>query len=130
MRTPAIVPAGGDRIGITYDPPVIYHIIDSSEWESHAGSDRFGSLGTEGFVHCCEHHQLTAVAKKWFAGQVDLVVVEIDPERLDVPVVWEDSYGAGQPFPHVYGTIPMSAVVSVGLLPDEEPPQPPWSSRT
>jgi uncharacterized protein (DUF952 family) len=116
----------------TYDPGVIYHIIDTSEWESHAGSDRFGSasLETEGFVHCCEHHQLHAVARAWFAGQERLVVVEIDPERVDVPVVWEDSYGVGESFPHVYGTIPMGAVVSVGRLPDEELPQPPWSSRT
>lgn len=111
---------------------MIYHIIDMSKWESFTGSDRFGSdsLGTEGFVHCCEHHQLTAVAKRWFAGLEGLVVVEIDPERVDVPVVWEDSYGAGESFPHVYGTIPMRAVVSVGRLPDEEPSQPPWSSRT
>jgi uncharacterized protein (DUF952 family) len=111
---------------------VIYHIIDMSEWESYAGLDRFGSasLETEGFVHCCEHHQLDAVARMWFAGQEGLVVVEIDPERVDVPVVWEDSYGAGESFPHVYGTIPKRAVVSVGRLPDEEPPQPPCSSRT
>lgn len=98
---------------------MIYHIIEGATWESFAGSDRFGSasLETEGFVHCCEHHQITDVAQAWFSGQEGLVVLEIDPERIDVPVVWEDSYGAGESFPHVYGTIPMEAVVSVGRLP-------------
>lgn len=101
---------------------MIYHIIDAAEWESLQGSDRFGaaSLETEGFVHCCEYHQLTAVAKAWFAGQERLVVLAIDPVRLDVPVVWEDSYGAGESFPHVYGTIPTGAVVSVGGLPADD----------
>lgn len=101
---------------------MIYHIIDRAGWESIAGADRFGSasLATEGFVHCCEQHQLRAVARTWFAGVGDLVVVEIDPERVDCPVVWEDSYGAGESFPHIYGTIPMAAVVSVGRLPGDD----------
>ena len=110
-----------------YHRHVIYHIIDGGTWESFAGSARFGSasLETEGFVHCCEYHQLTAVAKAWFAGQEGLVVLAIDPVRVDVPVVWEDSYGAGESFPHVYGTIPMDAVVSVGRLPADDPVNPP-----
>jgi uncharacterized protein (DUF952 family) len=52
-----------------------------------------------------------------YADRTDLIVVEIDPTRLDEPVVVEDRYGTGEGFPHVYGAIPTKAAVGEHPLP-------------
>ncbi|MGC0337975.1 uncharacterized protein (DUF952 family) [Streptomyces sp. SLBN-8D4] len=43
----------------------------------------------------------------------DLVVLVIDPARLDVPLKYEAPAPGAEEFPHVYGPIPVDAVVDV-----------------
>ncbi|HEU5472536.1 MAG TPA: DUF952 domain-containing protein [Actinophytocola sp.] len=77
---------------------------------------RAASLDTVGFVHCSDFGTVHLPANRLFAGRTDLILLEIDPARLDVPLRWEP----GDPptpdgvwFPHVYGPIPPDAVVAV-----------------
>ena len=42
----------------------------------------------------------------------ELVAVEVDPMRLDVPIRVEDSYGSGTAFPHAYGPVPVTAATA------------------
>ena len=42
-----------------------------------------------------------------------LVVLVIDSERVGVPVQVEDLHAEGEAFPHIYGPLPLSAVVEV-----------------
>jgi uncharacterized protein (DUF952 family) len=50
-----------------------------------------------------------------------LILLHIDPTRLDAKVVYENLEGGEQLFPHVYGPIPVPAVVGVTpLLPSED----------
>ena len=58
-----------------------------------------------------------SVANRLFRGQNDLVLLEIDPARLACTVVDENLTGGTELFPHVYGAIPMSAVVGVHRFP-------------
>ena len=79
------------------------------------------SLDTEGFLHCSDFGTVHLPANRLFAGRDDLVLVVIDPARLDVPLRWEpgvppDPKGAW--FPHVYGPIPSAAVVAVHEFPE------------
>src|SRR5262245_60817567 len=74
------------------------------------------SLETEGFVHCSDFGTVHLPANRLFAGREDMVLVVVDPAKLDVPLRWEpgappDPMGAW--FPHVYGPIPPEAVVAV-----------------
>ncbi|MBK7723206.1 MAG: DUF952 domain-containing protein [Austwickia sp.] len=72
-------------------------------------------LDAVGFIHCCTSSQLQPVAKRFYAGLSDLVllVVEIQPcVDAGSPVRWEQAADHGV-FPHVYGPIPWSAVVAV-----------------
>ena len=49
-----------------------------------------------------------------------LLLLEIDPGRLEAPVVWEDCYESGEEFPHIYGPLPQDAVIDVRpYLPNE-----------
>jgi uncharacterized protein (DUF952 family) len=81
------------------------------------------SLETEGFVHCSDFGTVHLPANRLYAGRTDLVLLVIDPARIDVPVRWEpgappDPLGAW--FPHVYGPIPASAVVAAHDFPPSE----------
>ena len=81
---------------------------------------RAPSLDTEGFIHCSDFGTVHLPANRLFAGRTDLVLLEVDPAKLDVPLRWEpgappDPNGAW--FPHVYGPIPPAAVVGVHDFP-------------
>ena len=75
------------------------------------------SLGAEGFVHCSTPEQVAGTARLLFAGHDDLLLLVIDPRRLEVPVRHEDLLGIGQAFPHVYGPVPREAIVEVRPFP-------------
>ena len=75
------------------------------------------SLEAEGFVHCSTPAQVAGTARLLFAGNDDLLLLVIDPRRLDAPVRHEDLYGIGQGFPHVYGPVPRAAIVEVRAFP-------------
>jgi uncharacterized protein (DUF952 family) len=66
----------------------------------------------DGYIHLSAADQLEATLAKHFAGQADLMIVEIDLLLLDKAVRWEESRG-GAHFPHLYGELPMHAVVGL-----------------
>ncbi|MCS6850768.1 MAG: DUF952 domain-containing protein [Gemmataceae bacterium] len=91
----------------------IYHVVPRRSWdEASADPDHPALLDTEGFVHCSYREQLSEVVRRHFVGRDDLLVLEIDPTRLDVPLREEPS-AWGDAFPHIYGPIPRAAIVNV-----------------
>jgi uncharacterized protein (DUF952 family) len=66
----------------------------------------------DGYIHLSCGSQLTETLDKHFSGVDGLVVASVDLSRLGALVRWEPSRG-GQLFPHIYGALPMAAVVSV-----------------
>jgi uncharacterized protein (DUF952 family) len=100
----------------------IYHIALRSDWEAataegqYAISTRGRSLASNGFIHCCFAEQVDATAERFYADVDDAVVLRIDPRRLASRIVVEDLGGTGEQFPHLYGPIPVDAVVEVRRL--------------
>src|SRR5262249_38958235 len=92
---------------------MIYRIADTPDWEAAQASGYFASadLTTEGFIHCCTTQQIASVANRYYRGQQALLLLEIDETRVHVPLKWEDLTKSGQSFPHVYGRIPLAAVM-------------------
>ena len=84
------------------------------------------SLGSEGFVHCSDPGTVALPASRLYRGRTDLLVLEVDPARVGVPVRWEPGVRDGQVetsgpwFPHVYGPLPRVAVVAVHGFPPED----------
>jgi uncharacterized protein (DUF952 family) len=77
------------------------------------GSYAGDTLATEGFIHCSPPDWVHVPATLRFRGRTDLVILEIDPAVLGDAVVWEDGVPPspdGRQFPHIYGTLPISAV--------------------
>jgi uncharacterized protein (DUF952 family) len=91
----------------------IIHIIEASSWQIRNNqSEYFGdSLQTQGFIHCCLPTQVDFVVKTWFAGREDLVLLEIDSEKLTARLVFENLEGGEEKFPHIYGPINKDAII-------------------
>jgi uncharacterized protein (DUF952 family) len=94
----------------------IYHLVLRSTWERDPSRDyEADSLSTEGFIHCSLAGQAAGSANRFYAGATDLLLLEIDPNRLASPLRHEPA-GSGELFPHIYGPINRSAVVAVHAM--------------
>ena len=74
-------------------------------------STRGVSLAEEGYIHCSFAEQVAPTAGRYYGDLATVVVLRIDPDLVDSPIVVEDLAGSGVEFPHVYGPIPVGAVV-------------------
>ena len=90
----------------------ITHVAERAAWDAARASGSYAapSLATEGFIHCSTPWQVVRIANANFAERTDLVLLVIDPTRLDSPVVFENCEGGTEPFPHIYGEVPVAAV--------------------
>ena len=97
---------------------IINHLIHKAEWEAAnpTGEVRPASLAEEGFIHCSsDEPQLLAVAQRLYSGRDDMLVLEVDTERLASPVKHEPSR-SGEIYPHIYGPLNTDAVLRVRRL--------------
>lgn len=95
-------------------PPNIYHLLARSEWAAFQQSAVYEppSVASEGFIHCSPAERVGEVARAFYGGRTDLVLLEIDPRRLSSPLVVEPAVDRPGMFPHVYGPLNLDAVVS------------------
>ncbi len=96
--------------------PMIYHLCGAADWQAALVAGRYtaDSLATEGFIHCSTAGQVHLPANRLMRGRADLVVLEIDEDALEAPVRYEPGVSSDPEtmrFPHVYGPIPVTAVV-------------------
>ncbi len=102
---------------------LVYKILPASLWRDAEEAGFF--VGTEadladGFLHFSTKEQIRETAQKYFAGQDGLLLIAADKNRLGGALRFEFSRG-GALFPHLYGTLPLDAVVfakPLHLLPD------------
>ena len=90
-----------------------YKILTADQWAQFQADGVF--LGApvdlaDGYIHLSTVDQLEGTLTKHFAGQAGLMIAEIDLTLLNNTVRWEVSRG-GALFPHVYGPLPMTAVL-------------------
>lgn len=98
---------------------VIYKICPMSLWReaTRAGTFRGSAVDLrDGFIHFSTAAQAAETATKHFAGERDLVLVQVDSGRLGAKLKWEPSRG-GALFPHLYGDLDLAAVLRVDPLP-------------
>ncbi len=103
---------------------LILHLTSRAVWEAaqRSGTYAADSLAGEGFIHCSTAAQVVRVANNYYPGQTGLVLLMIDPGRLEAELRWEP--GTDRPeelFPHVYGAINLEAVQkAVDFEPDRD----------
>jgi uncharacterized protein (DUF952 family) len=101
---------------------VLFHIATHVDVERAKRSGTYvpDAFTREGFIHCSYAEQVIQVANRLFGGRHDLVLLEIDPRMLSCPVVDENLEGGMELFPHIYGHVPMTAVLAVHPFPCDE----------
>jgi len=93
----------------------IFHITTNSEWASAKSAGEYVPRDYEddGFIHCSYAHQLVSVANSMFHGDSGLVLLEIDRASVGSEVVDENLSGGSELFPHIYGKLPVNAVIRI-----------------
>ncbi|KAJ4459851.1 hypothetical protein PAPYR_3899 [Paratrimastix pyriformis] len=97
-------------------PSVACKILPKTDWDTWCSTGRFLGAGIDiqsHFIHLAAESQAEEILRLFFSGARNLVVVTIDLSRLGSTVRWETAPEMPDVlFPHCYGEIPMSAVIS------------------
>ena len=92
--------------------PKIYKICSASAWrEAERQGTYRGSADDlhDGFIHFSTAAQVGGTARKHFAGQKALFLVEVEADALGDALRWERSRN-DELFPHLYGELDLGAV--------------------
>ena len=108
---------------MTASSPSLFHVALAADWQQalvageYRVSTRGRSLAEEGFLHMSYAAQWPGVLDAYYRDLAEpLVLLEVDPDRVRSPVVVEPPPGApegAEAYPHVYGPLPVEAVVAV-----------------
>ena len=93
----------------------IYKILRRQEWLTAQDAGTFTGSEVDrrdGYIHFSTAAQARETARRHFAGQADLVVLEIEGDALGPALVWEPSRG-GDLFPHLYGALDTTHVRTI-----------------
>jgi uncharacterized protein (DUF952 family) len=102
--------------GVHPNPQLLVHLCSRPQWETARHSGEIRPEPAIGFIHLSTQAQVHLPANRIFAGHSDLVLLYLDPDRLGSPVHWEPGVPgdpAAMVFPHLYGPLPVGAVVVV-----------------
>lgn len=98
---------------------IIYKIVPATLWQDALNSGEFKGAAvdlSDGFIHFSTADQAGETAARHFAGQDGLLLVAVDGAMLGDRLVYEPSRG-GALFPHLYGPLPLDAVLWQKPLP-------------
>jgi uncharacterized protein (DUF952 family) len=98
---------------------LIYKIAEEVQWAEAVARGAFDGSADDkrdGFIHLSTAAQARETAAKHFAGRVGLILAAVQADSLGAQLKWEPSRG-GALFPHVYGALPLSAVLWARPLP-------------
>ena len=99
-------------------PTTVYKICEDALWREAERLGVFRGAGVDardGFIHFSTAAQVHETAAKHFEGAAGLLLVAVDADTLAGALKWEVSRG-GDLFPHLYGTLPLAAVLWVKPL--------------
>lgn len=96
---------------------VLVHLVEPAAWRAALtdGAVRPPSLSEVGFVHLSTPDQVHLPAERLYPGRRDLVLLVVDAARLSDPVRFEPGVPgdpASMRFPHLYGPLPVTAVIA------------------
>ena len=102
---------------------MIFHIAREEDWQSGLMAEQYlpAAFGHDGYIHCSTSDQIIRVANKFFKGQSGLVLLTIDPQRLEAEIIYENLEGGEELFPHLYGPLNLDAILEVSpFLPEDD----------
>ncbi|WP_229054056.1 DUF952 domain-containing protein [Aeromicrobium sp. Leaf350] len=102
---------------------LIHHLALRADWAdaqatgAYTWSTRGVTIAEEGFLHGSRPDQVEGVLARFYADldPAELVLLDIDTDLLDVP--WRFDPVGDDEYPHVYGPVPVAAVVAARDVP-------------
>ncbi|MDC7233460.1 MAG: DUF952 domain-containing protein [Spirochaetales bacterium] len=93
---------------------LIYHIVTTSDFNRLSEKGFFipQSLAEDGFIHCSYSHQVCGIANQLYRNSKELLLLEIDKTLTECSVIDEDLYNLNRDYPHIYGKLPLDAIVA------------------
>jgi len=93
----------------------IYHIATKKKWDEALlkGYYETDSLAEEGFIHCSTKDQVAGVLERYYVGMKGLLMLKIEKEKVERPLIFELAGSINEVFPHIHGALNLSAVVEV-----------------
>jgi len=88
-----------------------YKLVDGDEWAAARATGAYAGSAVDradGYIHMSTAAQLAGTARRHYAGQTGLLLVEVALDRVGPTLKWEASRG-GDLFPHLYGPLPLVA---------------------
>ncbi len=98
---------------------LIYHCCPAEAWDAAQAQGAYSGSPDDrrdGFIHFSTYAQVRTSTAKHRAGQTGLILLVVLAEKLGPALRWEPSRG-GQLFPHLYGALPVDAVIQAIDLP-------------
>jgi uncharacterized protein (DUF952 family)/GNAT superfamily N-acetyltransferase len=97
---------------------MILHIAEGEAWRAAAVTGVYDCRLAQGipFIHCSTGRQVRTPWRTLYAQATDIVLLLIDESVLESPVRYEAPSDGENSFPHVYGPIPVNAVVATESL--------------
>ncbi|MGN6336680.1 DUF952 domain-containing protein [Mycobacterium sp.] len=110
---------------MTFAPDVLVHLCGTEQWAQARlrGGIRPEDAGGGDFIHLSTPAQVHLPANRLYRGREDLLLLHVDPARLDAPLRWEPGVPTDPEsmlFPHLYGVLPVAAVVRVAAYPPDD----------
>ena len=92
----------------------LYHFAAPADWAAARGAGAYAppGLAVEGFIHAATAAQVPGVIQRHLRGHGPRVRLTLDADALRPLLVFEWSQASGDLYPHVFGPIPVSAVVA------------------
>jgi uncharacterized protein (DUF952 family) len=100
-------------------PRTIYKICEEPLWREAERTGAFCGApvdGRDGFIHFSTAAQVRETAARHFEGADGLLLIAVSADALAGALKWEVSRG-GDLFPHLYGVLPLAAVLWAKPLP-------------
>jgi uncharacterized protein (DUF952 family) len=117
---------------VNFTGQTLVHLCSAESWSLAQRCGELQPRPGDGFIHLSTPEQVHLPANRLYRGRRDLVLLRVDPGRLHAPLRWEPGVKtdpAAMMFPHLYGPLPVGAVIDVAAyLPGPDgrfPPAPP-----
>jgi len=92
---------------------LIFHMARQPEWAVAATSGTYhGAVEdrADGFIHFSTASQIRESAAKHRSNESGLILIACNPKALGHKLKWERAH-KGELFPHLYGELPVKAIV-------------------
>ena len=113
-----------DAVDVPADQP-LFHLALAEDWKAASLSGQYDMstrglrLDQVGFIHLSWREQVAATFERFYADAESVLLLTIDAARLTAPLR-ADAIASGELFPHLYGPLPLEAVVDWAPYLDSE----------